>query len=119
MCDGPLPAQNPLVFQYGPQEEADFASTLFGIYTACVANGQTVTCQSAMSTILFDNATPYNQMLASFESDVIDLKGDLYAIRPPYYRSLSCALDPQSVVEVAWGNTEKYLVGTASCTIQH
>ena len=119
MCDGPIPAQNPMVFQYGAQEQVDFVSTRLGIYTACVNNAGTVSCQTSMSTSLFDNATPYQDMLAFLESDVVDLESDVYAIRPPYYRSLSCTLNPQTVQEIAYNNAQKYLVGTAACTIVH
>lgn len=121
MCDGPLPPQNQAMFPPGNQEAGDFKSTRLGVNTNCtaVSGGTTVNCETSLSTIAYDNGVSDQQMRADLESDLFDLKSDVYAIRPPYYRSLSCTLDANSISVVPLGNTQKYMIGRGLCTVLH
>lgn len=63
--------------------------TRLGGQTNCGIVGSTVTCSSTLTTGLFDNSVPQQDMLPFLQRDALDLQEDVYAIRPPYYRSIS------------------------------
>ncbi len=130
VCEGPLPSQSLPPLQFGIQDQLDFRSTRLGAFTNCNSGSSsgavTTTCTTGLTTVAVDTPT-----LASIPAGVVTLTGllnanfdnlqnQVYSIRPPYYRTLSCTLDPNSISTNSIANgTQHYMTGSSVCVISH
>jgi len=69
---------------------ADLGSTRFGGGAVCKKVGNTVTCTLSMETQAFPQGTPNSVLTQELSDGLGELRDQVYAINPPYYRNLSC-----------------------------
>lgn len=112
--DGPL-GPGPQVLQApAAQVQADFHSTRLGINAVATLNGPIVECRLPLTSQLYDNAVDGAVLSAALDQDLQQLRDDVYAIRPSYYRDFQCAFDgPAQVIQATM--TQKYMLRDVLC----
>lgn len=100
------------------QVMADFHSTRLGVNaTATLVNLTTVEVHMALTTRLFPNATAAAVLLGELEDDLTELRDQVYAIRPPYYRSFDCTWDGAAQT-IPYANQQKYMLRNVVCEVR-
>lgn len=100
------------------QVMADFLSTRLGVNaTAMLVNPTTVEVRVPITTGLRADTTPNALLLAELEDEREELRNQVYAIRPPYYRSLEVDWDGAAqIIPVA--NQQHYALRNVLCKVQ-
>ncbi|PJZ70508.1 collagenase [Leptospira perolatii] len=117
-CEGPIPSRDPISYSHPEQEQADFKDTRQGFGSTCSlisAPNVSVQCNTWISTILFPNTTTYEEMYPYLNGEFVDLKSEVFTMRPPFYKRITC--DLHSIQTVIMPNGEKYLVGNSTCNL--
>lgn len=117
-CEGPFPSGPPIAYQSPIQQQADFRDTSKGTNTNCYATwtpALTIVCNTSLSTISFPGVTSYDEMYQSLNNQFINLKSEVFLMRPAFYRKINCSLG--SINTVTQSNGNKYLVGTSTCNL--
>jgi microbial collagenase len=115
-CDGALGANSLTLLPTRKQVEQDMQSTRLGVNAACVRVSADVECTIPMSTTLYDVSVSTSTMEAALANSLIELQSSTYAIRPPYYRNLTCALQG-NVQLIPHSSTEHYMTQSAECAV--
>lgn len=100
------------------QVTADFLSTRLGVNaTAMLVNPTTVEVRVPITTGLRADTTPLAVLLAELEDGREELRNQVYAIRPPYYRSFLVDWDGAAqIIPVA--NQQHYALRNVLCQVQ-
>ncbi|HTY65732.1 MAG TPA: collagenase [Alphaproteobacteria bacterium] len=88
--EGPLGPVNIALPPDDVRVKADLGSTRFGGGAVCKKVGNTVTCTLSMETQAFPQGTPNSVLTQELTDGLEELRDQVYAINPPYYRNLSC-----------------------------
>ncbi len=100
------------------QVTADFHSTRLGVNAqATLVNATTVQVKADLTTSLHPNMTPDAVLAAELEDERSELRNQVYAIRPPYYRSFDVAWDGAAQT-IPYANQQKYGLRSVVCTVK-
>lgn len=102
-----------------PQQQvtADFHSTRLGVNAqAVLVNATMVQVKVVLTTILHPDATPDAVLAAELEDERYELRNQVYAIRPPYYRSFDVEWDGAAQM-IPYANQQKYGLRNLVCTV--
>ena len=115
--DGPLgPGQNALLAP-AAQVTADFHATRLGTNAVCaLINPGLVECTLTLTTRAHDNAVPDATLTAEQVDDLEELRNQVYAIRPPYYRTFECGFSGPAQV-LAYTQAQKYMLRPVLCQV--
>lgn len=115
--EGPLTHFVPFLLLPAQQVTADFQSTRLGVNVqATLVDPTTVEATLSLTTGLYPNATAADVLAAALEDARSELRNQVYAIRPPYYRSLEVDWDgPMQTIPYA--NQQKYGLRNVRCTV--
>ena len=115
--EGPLTHAAAALLPPVQQVTADFKSTRLGINVqATLVNPMKVQASLSLTTGLHPNATEAAVLAAAIEDQRSELRNQVYAIRPPYYRSLEVAWDG-SMRTIPYANQQKYGLRNVLCTV--
>jgi microbial collagenase len=115
--EGPLGAENSVPPAPAARVQADFKSTRLGGGAVCTfANGM-VTCKLSISTQAFPQATPDAILQQQLADDLDELRDQVYAINPPYYRDFNCDFSGPAQT-IAYQGNQKYLVRPVTATVK-
>ena len=115
--EGPLPHGAAPLLPPLQQVSADFHSTRLGINAqAVLVNPQKVEVHLSLTTRLYPAATGSAVLAAALEDARAELRNQVYAIRPPYYRSLEVEWDGQAI-SIPYANQQKYGLRNVLCTV--
>ena len=117
--DGPL-VQGATALQPPLQQVlADFHGTRLGVNaTAVFLNPTTVEVRLPITTRLHAATTPDADLFAELEDERAELRNQVYAIRPPYYRSLVVNWGSGGAQVIPSANQQKYALRNAVCQVQ-
>jgi microbial collagenase len=115
--DGPLgPGQNALLAP-AAQVTADFHATRLGTNAVCtLINPGLVECTVTLTTRTYDNAVPDATLTAELADDLEELRNQVYAIRPPYYRTFECSFSGPAQV-LPYTQAQKYMLRPVLCQV--
>jgi microbial collagenase len=115
--EGPLGPENSVPPPPAGRIETDFHSTRLGGGAMCALANGVVTCTLALATQAFAPATPDAILLGQLADELDELRNQVYAINPPYYRDFECAFagPPQTLTTQQGG---KYMVQTVTATVK-
>jgi len=100
------------------QVTADFLSTRLGVNaTALLLNATTVEVRVPITTRLFPDTTPNAVLLTELEGEREELRNQVYAIRPSYYRSFVVNWDG-AVQNIPAANQQTYALRNVLCQVQ-
>jgi microbial collagenase len=115
--EGPLGTENSVPPQPAARVQGDFKSTRLGGGAVCqLANG-VVTCTLTLSTQAFSVGTPDAVLQQQLADDLVELRDQVYAINPPYYRDFDCVLTGMPKT-IATPQNQKYLLCPVTATIK-
>ena len=115
--EGPLSHGAAALLPPAQQVAADFQSTrLGGNAQAVLVNQTTVQVSLDLTTSLHPNGTPAAVLAAELEDERSELRNQVYAIRPPYYRSFDVQWTG-AMQTIAFGNQQEYGLRSVVCTV--
>ena len=115
--EGPLPHRAQLLLPPVQQVTEDFRSTRLGINAQAIAIGpKRVQATLSLTTTVVPATTSRVTLLNALEDARDELRNQVYAIRPPYYRSLEVSWDgPMQIIP--FSNGQRYGLRNVVCTI--
>lgn len=115
--DGPLPHGAGALLPPLQQVTADFQSTRLGVNVQTVlVNPKRVEVRVSLTTGLYPDATASAVLDAALEDALSELRNQVYAIRPPYYRNLEVAWDGAAQI-IPFANQQKYALRNVLSTV--
>jgi microbial collagenase len=115
--EGPLAHGAAALLPPVQQVTTDFHSTRLGGNAVAALNGpSTVQVKLALTTTVHPVATAMSVLNAELEDERDELRNQVFAIRPPYYRNLLVDWDGASQV-ISIGNQKKYGLRNVVCTV--
>lgn len=117
-CEGPLPARTPVEYSRPGQDQSDFRDTVSGAGTNCYSIPFPTLgyfCNSPLSTGSFPGNTSYEEMYQQLNMSFLNLKSEVFMMRPALYKKIDCGLN--SITTVTQSNGNKYLTGTSVCSL--
>jgi len=108
--DGPLGAGQNALLPPAAQVAADFNATRLGNYAVCnLINAGLVECTLKLATRPYDNAVADAVLAAELADELDELRNQVYAIRPSYYRDFECSFaGPAQVLQ--YTQQQKYML---------
>lgn len=115
--DGPLAqGQNALLLP-AAQVTADFHATRLGKNAVCtLINPGLVECTLQLTTRAHNNAIANSVLEAELAGALDELRNQVYAIRPPYYRSFECSFTGPAQV-LPYTQQQKYMLRPVLCQV--
>jgi len=115
--EGPLGPENSVPALPADRVQNDFHSTRLGGGAVCTLANGVVTCTLAITTQAFAPATPDPILQQQLDDDLQELRSQVYAINPPYYRDFDClfAGPPQTLMTQ---QGQKYLLRPVTATVK-
>jgi hypothetical protein len=115
--EGPLGPENSVPPPPATRVETDFHSTRLGGGAVCALANGVVTCTLSITTQAFAQATPDAILQQQLDDDLDELRSQVYAINPPYYRDFDCAFTaPSQTLTTPQG--DKYLLCPVTVTVK-
>jgi hypothetical protein len=115
--EGPLPHGAGALLLPLQQVTADFQSTRLGVNVQTVlVNPNRVEVHVSLTTGLYPNATANAVLDAALEDELSELRNQVYAIRPPYYRNLEVAWDGAAQT-IPFAKQQKYALRNVLSTV--
>jgi hypothetical protein len=116
--EGPLPRGASALLPPVQQVTADFHATRLGMDAqAALVNPTTVQVRVSLTTPLRPTTTATTVLDAVLEDQRSELRNQVYAIRPPYYRSLEVEWDGPSETIAFESHQQKYALRNVLCTV--
>ncbi len=116
--EGPLPHGAAALQPPVQQVTADFQSTrLGGNAKATLVNATTVQVNLDLTTGLYPNGTAAAVLAAELEDERTELRNQVYAIRPPYYRAFDVEWN-SAMQTIAYANQQEYGLRSVVCTVK-
>jgi microbial collagenase len=118
VVEGPLPHGAAALQPPDQQVTIDFHATRLGANAqAALVNPATVEAHVGLTTTLHPTATATSVLEAMLEDQRSELRNQVYAIRPPYYRSLEVEWDGPVETIVNESRQQKYALRKVLCTV--
>jgi microbial collagenase len=118
VVEGPLPHGAAALQPPAQQVTMDFHATRLGANAqAALVNPATVEVHVSLTTTLHPTTTATSVLEAMLEDQRSELRNQVYAIRPPYYRSLEVEWDGPVETIVNESRQQKYALRKVLCTV--
>jgi microbial collagenase len=114
--EGPLGPENSVLPADDVRVQADLGTTRFGGGAVCKKAGNVVTCTLSVETQAFPPATPSSVLTQELSDGLEEIRDQVYAINPPYYRNLSCDFSGPAQQLTTQGN-QIYLLRPVQVTV--
>lgn len=115
--EGPLGPENSVPPPPATRIENDLHSTRLGGGATCVFVNGIVDCTLSIPTQAFPPATPDSILDQQLDDGIDELRAQVYAINPPYYRDLDCAFSgPPQTLTTQGG--DKYRLRPVKVTVK-
>ena len=115
--EGPLGLENSVPPPPATRIEDDLHSTRLGGGATCTFVNGIVDCTLSIPTQAFPAATPDEVLDQQLDDGLDELRAQLYAINPPYYRDLDCEFSAASQTLTTQGG-EKYKLRPVKVTVK-
>lgn len=115
--EGPLGSENSVPPPPAIHVETDLHSTRLGGGATCTFVNGIVDCTLSIPTQAFPPATPDQVLDQQLDDGLDELRAQLYAINPPYYRDLDCAFSAAPQMLTTQGG-DKYMVRPVKVTVK-
>lgn len=115
--EGPLGPEGSVPPLPADRVQTDFHGTRLGGGAVCIFANGVVTCTLAITTQAVPPATPDAVLQQQLNDDLDELRDEVYAINPPYYRDFDCVFaGPPQTVTTQQG--QKYLLRPVTATVK-
>ncbi len=115
--EGPLGPENSVPPAAAARVQADFHSTRLGGSAVCTLANGTVTCTLSIPTQAFPQGTPDAVLQRQLTDDLDELRSQVYAINPPFYRDFDCDFSGPSQTIATQGN-QIYAIRPVTATMK-